>query len=369
MYLNFYKLNEKPFNLTPDPDFFYLTPIHKRALAYLVYGLEDNKGFITISGEVGAGKTTLIQTLLRKLDRNTIVARVNNTQVSELQLLKMIVRDFGVDKKATLKEDVLEELNIFLLRQYSRRKSPLLIIDEAQNLSASALEEIRLISNLETEKDKLIQIILAGQPELRDTLALPQLRQLKQRITVSYHLGHLRYEDVKNYINHRLSVAGYQGEEIFPDESLDEIYRVTGGVPRLINVTCDAALLAGYVENKKKIDYELISQVISDLDIITPHEEEKLSDSKGEESVSSSPVHSGIEDRVRLLSEKVDILYEKSLKESVWEKELLDRERETYKFQIELFSKMEHVLEMERALNKREEYICSREKALGITKT
>jgi len=362
MYLNFYKFIEKPFNLTPDPDFFYMTPIHKRALSYLVYGLEDRKGFITVSGEVGAGKTTLIQTLLRRLDQKTIVSRVSNTQVSELQLLKMIIRDFGVTKKLELKEDIFEELNTFLLKQYSRGRNPVLIIDEAQNLSPSGLEEIRLISNLETEKDKLIQIILVGQPELRDTLSLPELKQLKQRITVSYHLAHLGQEDVGNYINHRLSVAGYQDEELFSQEAVDKIYTVTKGVPRLINVLCDAALLAGYVENSRHIKLDIIQQVVEDLDIL-----EVEPDSKKLPAPEQKEPGEDIQSKLQTLSERVDYLYEKSLKESIWAKELREREKETYNFQMDLFARMEQIIELEKELDRRKRKIDLQEDTLGTS--
>ncbi len=364
MYLSFYRFSEKPFNLTPDPDFFYLTPIHKRALAYLIYGLENKKGFITVSGEVGAGKTTLIHTMLRKVDGNTIISRVNNTQVDEVQLLRMILRDFGVSKKFQLKEDILDALNDFLLRQYARGKNVLLIIDEAQNLSIKALEEIRLISNLETEKEKLIQIILVGQPELRDTLGLPELRQLKQRITVSYHLGHLGHEDVGNYIEHRLSVAGYHGDDIFSKDAVSEIFNVSGGTPRLINLICDAALLSGYVENKKFLDRELILQVISDLDLDIQMESKRSSklptSFANNDDVKPSSI-SELEAKFEDISQKVEMLYKKSLKESTWEVELLSREREVREFERELFSKMEHIMEFERELNKREELISRRE--------
>jgi len=362
MYLNFYKFIEKPFSLTPDPDFFYMTPIHKRALSYLVYGLEDRKGFITVSGEVGAGKTTLIQTLLRRLDQKTIVSRVSNTQVSELQLLKMIIRDFGVSKKLELKEDIFEELNAFLLKQYSRGRNPVLIIDEAQNLTPSGLEEIRLISNLETEKDKLIQIILVGQPELRDTLSLPELRQLKQRITVSYHLDHLGLEDVGNYINHRLSVAGWQDGELFSKDAVEKIYTVTKGVPRLINVVCDAALLAGYVDNTRHIDLDMVEQVVDDLDILElePSHDKVTGPEQGK-------LSGDMQSKLQTLSQRVDVLYEKSLQESIWEKELREREKETYKFQMELFSRMERIIEMEKELEKRKRNIDLQEDALGIS--
>ena len=267
MYNAFYGFREKPFSLTPDPHFLYLSSVHRKALAYLNYGLEDRKGFITVTGEVGAGKTTLIRALLRHINPNTTVARIINTTVSSLQLLKMIARDFGIDTATSAKEDILEDLNEFLLEQYSMGHNAVIIIDEAQNLGISTLEEIRLLSNLETEKDKLLQIILVGQPELRETLAQPELRQLRQRITVNYHISPLNEREVAEYIQHRLKVAGAKDPNLFTPPAVERIIKASKGIPRLINVICDAALVIGYVEETQQIGEDLVKEVLTELDL------------------------------------------------------------------------------------------------------
>lgn len=265
MYNQFYGFREKPFRLTPDTDFFYLSSVHKQALAYLTYGLEDKQGFIAITGEVGSGKTTVIQVFLSKLKDTTKVAKINNTRVTSLQLLEMIVRDFGLNVQGTSKTELLENLNKFLLEQYTLGNYVLLIVDEAQNLSPSLLEEIRLLSNLETSKDKLLQIILAGQPELAQKLRLPQLRQLAQRITVSFHMTGLDRKEIEGYINYRLQVAGSKHKDLFTQEAMDRIAEFSRGIPRMINIICDAALLAGFVNEKRQVDEALVMEVIQEL--------------------------------------------------------------------------------------------------------
>lgn len=269
MYNEFYGFKEKPFSLTPDPHFLYLSSVHKKALAYLTYGLEDRKGFITVTGEVGAGKTTLIRALMHRVDANTTIARIINTTISSLQMLKMIVRDFGIEVASATKEDILDALNTFLLKQYSQGHNAVIIIDEAQNLPPATLEEIRLLSNLETEKDKLLQILLVGQPELRQTLAQPELRQLAQRITVNYHISPLNAHEVSEYIRHRVKVAGIDEFEIFNQEAMQQIAYASKGIPRLVNIICDAALVIGYVEGTKTITEPLVKEVLTELNIPT----------------------------------------------------------------------------------------------------
>jgi general secretion pathway protein A len=267
MYLEYYGFNIKPFCLTPDPQFLYLSTVHKRALAYLTYGVEDQKGFITVTGEVGTGKTTLIRTLLNRLPADRVVAHVFNTTVSGNQLLEMIALDFGIDCMSDSKAHLLHVLNTFLMQQYAVNKQALLIIDEAQNLSLEALEEIRLLSNLETVHRKLLQIILVGQPELRDTLRLPQLRQLAQRISVNYHLSPINQKETCSYIEHRLAVAGCLRAELFTPAAIEQIHHFSQGIPRLINVLCDAALLLGYVDEVPQLYERHIAAVIHDLDL------------------------------------------------------------------------------------------------------
>jgi putative secretion ATPase (PEP-CTERM system associated) len=366
MYEQYYGFQEKPFSLTPDPHFLYLSKAHKRALAYLIYGLQDKKGFIAITGEIGAGKTTIIQALIKQLDTNTTVARIINTKVSPLQLLKMIMRDFGIESGSYSKEDLLEKLNEFLLEQYSRGHNTVVIIDEAQNLDPSALEEIRLLSNLETEKEKLLQIILVGQPELRITLSLPELRQLRQRITVSYHISPLTHDEVGEYIKHRLSVAGVKEREIFIPQAIEEIYKAAGGIPRLINIICDAALVTGYVQECNQIDDTLIKGVMSELMI------DAIQDYPETEAQKSEVIpEAKIADKRPIAKSTAELHTsgdrpEQSLTER--EKYLLDKQDKLNVKQEKLCDRLEQLLNLERELIAREERIKEREVELEIPK-
>jgi general secretion pathway protein A len=269
MYTEFYGLREKPFSLSPDPQFFYAGPGHRRALSYLEYGLKEKKGIIVISGEIGAGKTTLINVLLDKLGKRDKIARIWNPTFDLIDLYKAILQGFNLPYDSFSKKELLDSLYRFLLRQYSQGGLALLIIDEAQNMSLEALEEVRMFSNLEIPKEKLLQIILVGQPELRKKLVLPELKQLKQRVAVIYHLNALTSEEISLYIQHRLKVAGCPQPDIFTSDALEYIYQLSHGIPRIINLLCDAALLAGYAEGKKKIGPELITQVQQSLGIFS----------------------------------------------------------------------------------------------------
>src|SRR5436190_6016757 len=266
MYERFYRLRERPFALTPDPDYLYPSRVHKEALGYLRYGIESHAGFVVITGAIGSGKTTLLQTLLRGLDSQTTVARVMNTLLDPRELLEAAMIDVGLDPSGKSKPVMLKEFGEFLVNERASGKLVLLVIDEAQNLSLPALEEIRMLSNLETEKSKLIQIVLIGQPDLRDKLDRPELEQLRQRITVSYHLEALDADETAHYINHRLSRASVGAPMEFDQSVTDRIHGRSGGVPRLINVIADAALVFGYGEERSEIDAGLIDEVIADLD-------------------------------------------------------------------------------------------------------
>lgn len=265
MYCQFYNLKERPFNVTSDPAFFLLSRQHKEALSYLLYGVTQRKGILVITGEIGTGKTTLCRFFLNQLPKNVKTAFILNPYFSEIQLLEAIINDFGLKVKNKSRLSFVWELNRFLLSESEEGNNVVLIIDEAQNLRPQALEQIRLLSNLETEKDKLIQIVLMGQPELNRKLDLYDLRQLQQRIMVRYHIAPLEEDELSKYINHRLNIAGSNGNIKFTDEALKAISDFSCGVPRLINIICDRALLAGFVTETKTIDLDIINKCINEL--------------------------------------------------------------------------------------------------------
>ncbi len=263
MYRKYYALSEKPFNLTPDPDFLYLSRNHKEALAHLTYGVESRSGFVMVTGEVGAGKTTLLRTLIRSLGDSVVLSQVTNTRVSYKELLELILEDYGVNPRGLNKTALISTLNEFLLERYREGRSCVVIVDEAQNLTVPTLEGLRMLSNLETEKSKLVHVILSGQPGLRDLIDSPDLEQLRQRITVRYHLGPLSVEEVGEYIDHRIGKVAQDPERAprFPEAVLPIIHRTTGGIPRLVNVLCDAALLHGYVEEQRVLGPTIVNEV------------------------------------------------------------------------------------------------------------
>ena len=266
MYERFYDLRERPFALSPDPEYLYPSRVHREALDYLRYGLESHAGFVVITGEIGSGKTTLLQTLLRGLDSQTTVGRIVNTILEPRELLETIMIDFGLEPGGRSKPLLLRDLAQFLVDQRLAGRMVLLVIDEAQNLSNAALEELRMLSNLETEKSKLLQIVLVGQPNLRDKLASPELEQLRQRITVSYHLTPLDPEETANYINHRLRRASLGAPLEIPRDATDVVHARSRGVPRIVNVICDAALVFGYAEERRHVDLPLIREVLTELE-------------------------------------------------------------------------------------------------------
>ncbi len=266
MYERFYGLRERPFSLTPDPSYLYPSRVHKEALSHLRYGIEGHAGFIVITGEIGCGKTTMLQTVLRGLDRKTSIARLMNTMLDARDLIEAIMLDFGLEPRPdSSKPYLLRDLARFLVDQRNAGRLSLLVIDEAQNLSVKALEEVRMLSNLETEKSKLIHIILVGQPNLRDLLARPELEQLRQRVTVSYHLDPLNADDTYAYVNHRLKHASVGVPLEFSRDVTDIVHEHSRGVARMINVIADAILLYGYGADKHAIDEELAREVVSEL--------------------------------------------------------------------------------------------------------
>ena len=254
MYLEFFGLREKPFGLTPDPKFLFFSEKHREGLDHLLYGIHQKEGFVLISGDTGTGKTTLCRALLERLDyREVTTALILNPLLSEEELLKAILEDFGLPAKGATRKELLDVLNRFLLKSLAAGKTTVLIIDEAQNLSTECLEQVRLLSNLETDKEKLIQIILVGSEELPAKLELPKLRHLQQRISLRYHLRPLDKQETRRYLQHRLNMARGAGSTSFEKGSYQEIYRFSKGVPRLINIIAERALMAGYLAESRKI--------------------------------------------------------------------------------------------------------------------
>ncbi|MSN27140.1 MAG: AAA family ATPase [Geobacter sp.] len=267
MYRSFFNLKCKPFDLIPNPEFMFLSRTHKKAITYLDYGIRERAGFILLTGEVGSGKTTIIRELINKHLERVVLAKVFNTKVNSEQLLAMINDDFDLPVQGKDKIELLRDLNRFLVEQYEKGNQPLLIIDEAQNLSPETLEEIRMLSNLETADSKLLQIILVGQPELRTLLAKPELRQLRQRISIQCNLQPLNRQETEEYILHRLQVAGNRDALHFSHEALDMIFVYCNGIPRLINIICDFLLLAAFAEENCDVDEEMIRDIVGDLDL------------------------------------------------------------------------------------------------------
>jgi len=259
VYYEFYGFAEPPFNITPDPRYLFFSTQHREALNHLLYGIRERKGFIQLTGEVGAGKTTTCRALFNELDHDRYVtALILNPMLSEAQMLRAILRELGMRKIARERLKNYDILNDYLLRTVKKGKDIVLVIDEAQDMKPEQLEQVRLLSNLETDNQKLIQIVLMGQPELRDNLDRPELRQLRQRITVRYHLGPLNEEETRRYIEHRISVAGSRGMPQFESRAVRRIYRYSKGIPRLINGVADKALLAGFINRADCITAKLV---------------------------------------------------------------------------------------------------------------
>ncbi len=265
MYQKFYGLREKPFALTPDPQFLYLSESHRTALNSLLYGIEQREGFFVITGDIGTGKTTICRAVLEKLDKKVKTAVIFNSFLTEGKLLESILQDFGFPSKGRTKHDRINTLNEFLLQLLSHGENAVLIIDEAQNLSIPVLEQIRMLSNLETEKEKMLQIILFGQLELDQKLRSNELKQLNQRISIRHHLMPLTQTEMESYIHQRLMVAGSQGGITFSKSALNEIYKFSKGTPRLVNLLCDRALLGGFVEQYFHIDSGIIKKAKNSL--------------------------------------------------------------------------------------------------------
>jgi general secretion pathway protein A len=280
MYHSYYGLVQSPFEMTPDPAFLYLGDTHREGLATLVYGVQARKGFVLLTGEVGTGKTTLLHALLAQLDRETLSAFIFNPKLEPLDFFRVLFDEFGIEEKCRTKGEYLLTLNHFLIERLEQDLTTLLIVDEAQTLSPEMLEEIRLLSNLETPTSKLIQILLVGQPELWEMLALPGLRQLRQRIVLRHQLHPFTEEETTAYVQERLRLAGYTGKGLFKSAALRKLHTVSSGIPRLVNIVCDGALLLGFAREKETLGADAITEVARDLGLLD------------RESVSESATHS-----------------------------------------------------------------------------
>ena len=265
MYLEPFKLKELPFRLSPDPQFLYLSKQHARAKAYMESTIWFTDGFVVITGEIGSGKTTLIESFLKEIQSDVVIAQINQTQVSAIDFLQAVLVQFGFSPFKMKKAELIATLNNFLIEQYAAGRKVLLIVDEAQNLSMRVLEEIRLLSGVETTKEKVLRIILAGQPELNEKLDAPELIQLTQRIRLRFHLTTLSAPEMRAYIQHRLEVAGGGDRQIFAEECFTEIFRYTGGVPRLVNTLCDTSLMAAFTADRDTVALTDIHQAIEEL--------------------------------------------------------------------------------------------------------
>ncbi len=345
MYESFYGLKEKAFNLNPDPEYFYLSREHEDAYRHLEYAIGESKGFAVITGEVGSGKTTLINYLLYNLKLDINIGLITNTNIPASQFLKAICREFEIDIDVREKVDIMELFQDFLLERYAQNERVLLIIDEAQNISLEAMEEIRMLSNLEAEKSHLIQIILIGQPELKSKLQRHDLKQFAQRVSTHYHINGLNKDEVKNYIRYRLEVGEAENLDIFLEDAIDLIYQHSLGIPRIINVICDTALVYGYADELKTIDKNLIETVIkereesgifSKLDLNFRDSdaiEENISEEKG--TIFSDISSQLIGNRIDILDEKVE-----GLQEEIKNLKNMKNQRDT--IIIELFKMLEN---------------------------
>ncbi len=311
MYEKFFGLKTKPFELVPNPDFLFLSRSHKKTITYLDYGIKERAGFILLTGEVGSGKTTIVRDLIKRMNGNVTLSKIFNTKVSSEQLISMINEDFGLSVTGKDKTALIRELNDFLIESYATKYQPILIIDEAQNLSAELLEEVRMLSNLETERSKLLQIILVGQPELWKTLAQPGLRQLRQRISVNCQILPLTRKETEEYILYRLEIAGNREAVKFSNEAFDAIYNFSRGIPRLVNILCDFLMLSAFSEKATVIKPDLVNEVVCDLEMENRYWHDET----------SIPKAPGNEVLLQEIIQRVDKLEEEVLKNRLTQKE------------------------------------------------
>ena len=271
MYLDLFGLKEPPFRLTPDPDFLFLSKHHARAKAYMESALWYTDGFVVITGEIGSGKTTLIQSFMSEIDDDIVTAKLSQTQLTPVQFLQGVLAEFGFKPFRKRKAELIDMLNMYLIEKYGEGKKVLLIIDEAQNLSKHVLEEVRLLSGIETHKEKVLRIVFAGQPELNDTLDAADMQQLAQRIRLRLHLGPLSKAETRAYINHRLDIAGAR-RQIFDSNCIPVIFGYTGGIPRLINTLCDTTMMVAFADDISRISQDMVETAVEELDWVKYNE-------------------------------------------------------------------------------------------------
>lgn len=305
MYLNFFGLNEQPFQLTPDSQYLYLSGAHMRAKAYMDYTVWKRDGFVVITGEIGAGKTTLIHKLLSEVEGDVKLVRIFQTQLNEIEFLQAMLVELGFETsrlKDSGKVELLSKLNDYLLQSYSEGKHVVLIVDEAQNLSPKVLEEIRMLSGLEPDKEKILNVILVGQPELNDTLSRPDMEQLVQRIRLRFHVGALTREETWEYIVHRLKVAGSPDGDLFDHDVLQMVYEYTGGIPRKINILCDTALICAFADSVPRVNLAVMDEAVAELQWQPVIHRGKQAHDKSGESAASDDFHSAQSPRYNMES-------------------------------------------------------------------
>ncbi len=310
MYTKFFGFKEKPFSLVPNPGYLYRSNEHGHALTFLEYGLTEKIGFVMLTGEIGIGKTTLIRYLLNQIEADMDVAVIFNTNILSNDLIKLILNEFEIEyDDGITKAKAITILYDFLIEKYAEKRRVLLIIDEAQNLSDEVLEEIRMLSNLQTDEEMLLQIMIVGQPDLRDKIQSPGLEQFAQRISVSYHLSAMTLDETAAYIAHRLDKAG-GSPDLFPMDVIEMIFKASGGIPRTINLLCDAALVYGYADDTKKITPDILTQVIEDKSGMGVFTKQKLKQSPQKVLDDDSPALDQIEEKIAKMQLQIDKLTE-----------------------------------------------------------
>ena len=346
MYESFYGFKEKPFDLHPDPDYLYMSKVHEDTYVHLEYAIIENKGFVVVTGEIGAGKTTLINYLLNKIGANIQVGLVNNTNILPAEFLKMVCQEFELNPKTNDKAELIDIFSGFLIEQFAAGERVVLIVDEAQNLTNDTMEEIRMLSNIETEKHHLIQIILVGQPELKFKLQQRNLKQFVQRVTVHCHLKGLEKDEVNEYINHRLEVGGGDRFDIFDKETIDLISLYSRGIPRLINILCDSALVYGFADELETISTPILDNVYEELKALGTFTDYDAKPSASPPSPVPSPAVAAVADnRIALLGEKLKRLDEKMVTLDVKLDHLSENRSERDDIVIELFKMLKDNLD------------------------